>query len=494
MAPRFATALLGALLAAVAAGSLASSADAAATALWPGVTYRSTVELTPRGPVAIHVITGPRPGGLTTLEPLLSNDSVLGRETVTSMQRRVTDGVTAGVNADFFRFDNGKLCGIFMRNGELASPPNPRRSSAGILSDGTLDIRKVSLRGTWKGAALHPLSRLNEPPVAGGAAVFTPAFGSATPATPGALAAILFPFPRATPGVDLAATVAEVVDASVPVPIPIGGAVLLASGAQGRALTAEALVGSQLDVRLDFGRTWDRLVSAVGGGPQLVSDGRPVVGANEWFTPQQLVPRAPRSAVGRLANGRVILVAVDGRQPGYSIGLTNAELARTMAALGATHAMGFDSGGSTTIAFDGALLNRPSDGRERPVGSALVLRYAGAFLPPPLPVISPDGDGVDDVQALAYRLARPSTVSVTLTRPDGSVAVSESGVREPGSYPVAFPPPGAAPAEGSWRLRIEATDDLAQSSTMTRAFSVNTTLGFVRPERRVFTVPRRGGA
>ena len=190
----------------------------------------------------------------------------------------------------------------------------------------------------------------------------------------------------------------------------------------------------------------------------------------------------------------MILVAVDGRQPGYSVGLTNAEFARTMAALGATHAMGFDSGGSTTIAFDGALLNRPSDGRERPVGSALVLRYAGAFLPPPLPVISPDGDGVDDVQALAYRLARPSTVSLTLTRPDGSVAFSESGVRELGSYPVAFPPPGAAPAEGRWRLRIEATDDLAQPSTMTRVFSVNTTLGFLRPERRVFTVPRRGGA
>ena len=156
MAPRFATALLGALLVAVAAGSLASSADAAATALWPGVTYRSTVELTPRGPVAIHVITGPRPGGLTTLEPLLSNDSVLGRETVTSMQRRVTDGVTAGVNADFSRFDNGKLSGIFMRNGDLAAPPNPRRSSVGILSDGTLDVRRVSLRGTWRGTAPPP--------------------------------------------------------------------------------------------------------------------------------------------------------------------------------------------------------------------------------------------------------------------------------------------------------------------------------------------------
>ena len=100
-----------------------------------------------------------------------------------------------------------------------------------------------------------------------------------------------------------------------------------------------------------------------------------------------------------------------------------------------------------------------------------------------MPLISPDGDGVDDVQTLRYRLTSPSTVTVTLTRPDGSVAFSESGAREPGSYPVAFRVGRlCAPlAEGRWRLRIDATDDLAQPSTMARVFSVNTTLGFVRP-------------
>ena len=60
-----------------------------------------------------------------------------------------------------------------------------------------------------------------------------------------------------------------------------------------------------------------------------------------------------------------MLVAVDGRQPGYSIGLTNSELAQALVRLGAVRAMGLDSGGSTTMAFDGAVLNRPSDGRER---------------------------------------------------------------------------------------------------------------------------------
>ena len=35
--------------------------------------------------------------------------------------------------------------------------------------------------------------------------------------------------------------------------------------------------------------------------------------AGEFFTTKQLGPRAPRSAVGQLRDGRIVLVAVDGR-------------------------------------------------------------------------------------------------------------------------------------------------------------------------------------
>lgn len=471
---------------------VATDAHAASTALWPGVTHARTVQFTNHGPVVLNVIAGPRPGGLTTLEPLLSNDSVLGRETVSSMQRRVLDGVTAGVNADFSRFDNGRVSGIFMRHGDLAAGPNARRSSVGVLTDGTLDIRKIGLRATWTGTAVHPLAALNDPPSPGGAAVYTAGYGTATPSVPGSTAAVLFPFPLVTPGVDLTANVVEVVQGGAPVSIPLGGAVLVASGPQGAALATEAVVGTALRTRFDFVPGWPGVADAVGGGPELVRGGKAIASPDEWFTPLQLRPRAPRSAVGQLPNGRIVLVAVDGRQPGYSTGLTNAELARAMVRLGAIRAMAFDGGGSTTLAFDGAVLNRPSDGRERAVGSALVFRYTGAFLPPPVAQVSPNDDGVGDTQTLSYRVSEPSTVDVTLTRPDGSVAVNESGPREIGAHPIAFPPPPsetgaeeAAVAEGRWRLRITATDDLGRSSTMTRTFVVDTTLGFLRaPGRR----------
>ena len=106
----------------------APCAHATETTLWPGVTYDRTVEFTPHGPVVLHVIRGPRPSGLTTLRPLLSNDAVLGRERLTSMERRVTDGVTAGVNADFSRFDNGRISGIFLQDGALDHGPSANRS------------------------------------------------------------------------------------------------------------------------------------------------------------------------------------------------------------------------------------------------------------------------------------------------------------------------------------------------------------------------------
>ena len=126
------------------------------------------------------------------------------------------------------------------------------------------------------------------------------------------------------------------------------------------------------------------------------------------------MPRHPRTAVGQLADGRLVLVVVDGRSRGYSVGMTNFELAQTLMRLGAVTAMALDGGGSTTIAFDGTLLNRPStpaSGRSRSRCPRLQRRLRAAAVEP---VLSPNGDGVAETQTLAYKLVRPSTVTVTL--------------------------------------------------------------------------------
>ena len=144
-------------------------------------------------------------------------------------------------------------------------------------------------------------------------------------------------------------------------PIPRDGAVLVGRGASAGRLASEAPLGQEVIARLVLRPRWEGVVDAVGGGPLIVQNGQPVFRALEMFTSSQLSLRHPRTAVGQRADGRIIFVAVDGRQPGYSTGMTNFELAQTMVRLGAVTASALDAGGSTTMAFDGKVLNRPSD-------------------------------------------------------------------------------------------------------------------------------------
>ena len=82
--------------------------------------------------------------------------------------------------------------------------------------------------------------------------------------------------------------------------------------------------------------------------------------------------RAPRTAVGIKKDGSLMLVVVDGRS-NNSAGLTLAELATYMLRLGAREAVNFDGGGSSVLAINGLVVNKPSDGKERPVSIGLGL-------------------------------------------------------------------------------------------------------------------------
>jgi flagellar hook assembly protein FlgD len=466
-----------------AAPALAQTPDR--SLLMPGVTYMRDVEFTPHGPVVMHVINAPKPGGggLYSLVPLLSNEAILGRERVSDIERRVSSTMTtAGVNGDLFNFRDGHPSGMLLRNGVLDHGPLRDRSSVGLGDDGTLRVDRVALSGFWKGTGQRRSITLNELANANGISLFTPAWGPNTPGVE-AVEAVLRPFPAAKPNTDLVGNVVQVGSTSGSTAIPSDGAVLQARGSAAGKLAAEAPLGSQLTIRLTLTPSWPDVQQALGGGPAIVRDGKPVFRANEAFSSAQLGPRNPRTAVGQRADGRILLVAVDGRQAGYSVGMTNFELALAMMRLGAVTASALDAGGSTTMAFDGQVLNQPSDpGGERAVAEALVVGYTGVYAPSPgVDVLSPNGDGVSETQTLAYKLVRASTVKATLVAPDKSVREIDSGERAPGIYRFTWP--GANEPEGQWRFSVTATDDQGQTSTADRLFSVNETLGnlSVRP-------------
>ena len=129
----------------------------------------------------------------------------------------------------------------------------------------------------------------------------------------------------------------------------------------------------------------EALQEALGGGPRILRDGTVSVeyeqeGLSKTFAEE----RHPRTAVGYTQNGQVLfLVVVDGRQPGFSVGMTLEELAHFMrmrladfsqAQENAYQALNLDGGGSTTMALKGEVVNSPSDQTgERPVANALLV-------------------------------------------------------------------------------------------------------------------------
>ena len=445
--------------------------------LVPGVVYSRQLDFTAHGPVVVHVITSPRPTGLYALKPILSNNAILGRERVTSMQKRVSgDATVAGVDGDLFSFADGHPTGGLIRAGALDRTPADVRSTVGVDTDGDLQVERVHLEGTWQGSGQRRLLGINETPRAGKTTLYTPAWGGRTPAENGGAQAILQPFPASRPNTPLTSTVVQYVSGGDQ-PIPPDGAVLVARGAQAGFLSNEAPVGGKITILLTLTPPWTNVPEALGGGPIVVRGGRPVFRSFEDFTTDQLARRSARTAVGQTADGRILLVTVDGGQPGYSTGVTNFELALAMMRLGCVTASALGSGGSTTMAFDGKLLNRPSDrAGERAVAEALTLFYYGVYAPAlPVRVLSPNGDGVDDAQTFSYKLVRSSTVTATLQGPGGAAVTLDAGTHPPGTY--RFDWNGAGQPEGAWTFKVVAEDDVGRRSSADRQFSLNNTLG-----------------
>ena len=152
-----------------------------------------------------------------------------------------------------------------------------------------------------------------------------------------------------------------------------GSVVVSGHGASAAAL-AQLKVGDRVTISQTLGSSVaDAADTVVSGGPLLVEHGRVHVRATEEKMAADIAKgRAPRTAVGIKKDGTLLMVVVDGRN-NNSAGLTLAELATYMLRLGAREAVNFDGGGSSVMAINGLVVNKPSDGKERPVSIGLGL-------------------------------------------------------------------------------------------------------------------------
>ncbi|MCC6680684.1 MAG: phosphodiester glycosidase family protein [Phycisphaeraceae bacterium] len=115
------------------------------------------------------------------------------------------------------------------------------------------------------------------------------------------------------------------------------------------------------------------LYNAASGNERLVIAGRNHGGQRPFNDPKNL---NPRTAAGLTADGKLVLITIDGRQEGFSEGMLNSETADLLIEYGVTEALNFDGGGSTTMVLadpEPRVATHPPGGRLRAVANSLAV-------------------------------------------------------------------------------------------------------------------------
>lgn len=378
--------------------------------VFPGLErHRLTIRLPDGNPAVTHVLRFDPADPLLELRPVLGRDTVPGLETVVSMnQRNLPAGAVAGINGGFWLNNPpGEPNGYLAIDGRLVSESETQgagpRGTYGLTADGRMvmdrletsvtlrvdgtDQRITALNRHFRAAAPYPDGP--DPVLA-----YDGRFGGAVAPredAPRPIRALIIPDLHVPPTGSVQGRVVQVIDASEGAPIPQGGVTVLAHGAAAIRLGGvrpgdDVTIDVQPRTRWSLPEDWVEVHSGMAAGPLILKDGVPIDPANwedEGFVPaSHSNVRHPRSAIARTGDGRVLLVTVDGRRPGYSHGMTMHELTHYLrTTLGAVDAISLDGGGSTQLAIDGQLHNRPCcDTNLRPVSTGLMVFHHYGFV------------------------------------------------------------------------------------------------------------------
>lgn len=309
--------------------------------------------------------------GLTTLTEQLSHLSKAAGKPV------------AAVNGDFYQRERayaGDPRGLQIVEGELISAP-AGTSSFWVDANDAPQIGRVESRFTvtFPNGATSSFGLNEERTNASAAVLFTPAIGGSTK-TSGGVEIVLERDGDATwlplrIGENISARVREV-RSSGDTPVS-SNTLVLSIGAELAKTIPGISTGAVLKLSTATTPDLRGARTALSGGPLLVRGGKAQkIDPTGLFDPKSYAARSmteqhPRSAIG-WNEKFFFLVEVDGRRK-TAVGMTLEQLADYMAKLGCNEAMNLDGGGSATLWCNGAVVNKPADGKERPIANALVV-------------------------------------------------------------------------------------------------------------------------
>lgn len=333
------------------------------------------------GPIAVYLLRL-NPDRIT-LSVALSNDEVMEAERVDAIAAR--QQAVAAVNGGFFNTRNGEPVSLLKVNGEIVSDNTLARGIVAIRPDAKgkpqLEFDQATARmalrfkiaGKDTDVAIDGVDTTRE---RGKLMLYTPLYHRDTDTAANGIEWALSGNPL---------RVTEIRRDAGHTPIPSNGGVLSFGGLD----PPPALAALAKGTRVTFQTTWkaaqgtppkrfDQARDIVNGAGLLKKANRPVTNWRELENLNQqtfIDMRHPRTVIGVDRRGAIWLIAVDGRQPDHSVGMTLPDLVRLCDRLEITDALNLDGGGSTTMVVKGRIVNKPSDAAgPRAVSDALVVK------------------------------------------------------------------------------------------------------------------------
>ncbi len=308
-------------------------------------------------------------------------DNVTGRDTLSTLIGKAEDqgyDVVGGINGDFFSMQTGvPLSAMIYQDRLLTSDAGA--AAIGITDSGHAFIGKPGIGLTLRrfDGFEYSISHFNKYPTEYNSYLLTSDFGDSTMSTSESreivirLSGGIF-----TPSCTLSGIIEEIHNDTIDTPIPEGCVVLSVNNKSSRfEETSPLKKGDVITIDITCADGWSRVNFALGGGDIILSEGNIPDGiANEDHEKRA----NPRTAVGITENGRLIFLALDGRNDSIAKGMTLTNLASAMKSLGCVSALNLDGGGSTTAAVRHSwssnveIVSSPSDGSERRLANAVL--------------------------------------------------------------------------------------------------------------------------
>jgi hypothetical protein len=366
-----------------------------------GIDYR---EVLLPGPIRGYVARLDRNNPVAIIDSSIANGALAeGRETVSDMAARYDEAintwggawgprnhVVAAVNGSFFDLGSGDPQGGLIHSGWFTKWYGNLEGGSGFVwtMERNAFIGQCVYRRRDKQAltylpdgARQRIAGIDVPHGENDLVLYTPDYHQETAGPDDVVALVemtrptmVMPLPAMVLG-----TVEEVWRGPGPETIPFDHILLSARGVERSFLLKHVQVGGTVGVSLEItdlgddcatpvNHDWTKAYAGVGGSYDFLRDGHILDYQDAGAT-----RRNPRTAV--CFNDRYIyFVVIDGRQPGWSVGMTIAELAGFCKDdLEARWGTNQDGGGSSTMWVNGSVRNQPSDGQERPVANGLLM-------------------------------------------------------------------------------------------------------------------------